>query len=188
MNKFIEDYLETALERQAHAQAHRHFAEYLEQFPVSRAAVERLDQNIAQMALKAPPTTPWQAGSTGPNQVAAPWQQQADLMENIWLCHRPLEFMIEYAVVEYFPAHDTNEIWNRGWNAMDVLFVFAREQRQALEIWSEDMNVQLHGFLAENYSGQDMGRVAEQFMRRFMHLESLGHWPPLQSRPGFVRY
>jgi len=55
----------------------------------------------------------------------------------------------EYAVVEHFPARGTNEIWNRGWNAVEVLKAFAQEQRQALQIWTEDMTAQVKGFLGE---------------------------------------
>lgn len=178
MYKLIDHSLETVPEQHARTRADQHFAMYLEQFPISRAAVERLDQNIAQLALAVPPVLPVRARPATPNDASAPWLKQVDLMENIWLCHRPLDFMIEYAVVEYFPAHDTYEIWNRGWNAMEVLRVFAQEQRQALEIWSVDMTAQLHGFLAENYSGQDMGRVADQFMHRFMHAQSIALAPP----------
>jgi len=173
MDKQIDELLETGPEQQARTRADRHFAMYLEQFPISRAAVERLDQNIAQLALTVPPELPIRARPLIPNHASGSWLKQVDLMENIWLCHRPLDFMSEYAVVEYFPAHDTYEIWNRGWNAMEVLRVFAQEQRQALEIWSEDMTAQLHGFLAENYTGQDMGRVADQFMHRFRHAQTM---------------
>jgi hypothetical protein len=90
-------------------------------------------------------------------------------MDNICLCHRPITGGAEYAVVEHFPARGTNEIWNRGWNAMEVLKVFAQEQRQALQIWTEDMTAQVKEFLVEKYPGQDMSRVADAVMRRFTH-------------------
>ena len=76
-------------------------------------------------------------------------------MENICLCHRPITGGAEYAVVEHFPARGTNEIWNRGWNAVEVLKAFAQEQRQALQVWTEDMTAQVKEFLAEKYPGQD---------------------------------
>ena len=49
------------------------------------------------------------------------WHKSVDLMDNICLCHRPITGGAEYAVVEHFPARGTNEIWNRGWNAVEVL-------------------------------------------------------------------
>jgi hypothetical protein len=85
-------------------------------------------------------------------------------MDNIFLCHRPITGGAEYAVVEHFLAHGTNEIWNRGWNAARVLRVFAQEQRQALEFGTEDMMAQAKEFLAEKYSGQDMSHMADSFM------------------------
>lgn len=62
-----------------------------------------------------------------------------------------------------------NEVWNQGRNAVEVLRKFAQDQRQALEIWTEDMKVQVKELLAEKYPGQDMSRVADAFMCRFLN-------------------
>lgn len=70
-------------------------------------------------------------------------------------------------MVEHFQKHHTNEIWNRGWNAAEVLRSFAQEQQQALQIWRVDMQAQVKEFLAEKYPGQNMSRVAEGLMSRF---------------------
>ena len=99
----------------------------------------------------------------------AQWHKSVDLMENIHFCHRPISYGAEYAVMEHFPACGTNEIWNRGWNAAEVLKSFSQEQRQALQLWTEDMTAQVKEFLAEKFPGQDLSRVANGFMHRFTH-------------------
>lgn len=92
------------------------------------------------------------------------WHKSVDLMENIHFCHRPISYGAEHAVVEHFPARGTYEIWNRGWNATDVLKLFTQEQRQALQVWTEDMTAQVQEFLAEKFPGQDLSRVADAFV------------------------
>jgi hypothetical protein len=69
-------------------------------------------------------------------------------------------------VVEHFPARGTNEIWNRGWNAGEVLKSFAQGQRQALQIWTEDVTAQVREFLSEKFSGHDLSRVADAFIHK----------------------
>jgi hypothetical protein len=168
-NRFDNRRLAT-LEEQAYTEAREHFAEHLKQFPASREAVERLERNIAKMALAAnmaASRTP--QGNPIPTDDGKHWQKSVDLMDNIYLCHRPITGGAEYAVVEHFPARGRYEIWNQGWNAVEVLKAFAQEQRQALQIWTEDMTAQVKEFLAEKYPGQDMSRVADSFMRRFTH-------------------
>jgi hypothetical protein len=91
------------------------------------------------------------------------WHNSVGLFDNIFVCHRQTIAGPEYAVVERFPT-GTNEIWNRGCNAVDVLKAFTHDQRQALYIWTEDMTAQLKEFLAEKYPGQDMSRVADAFV------------------------
>jgi hypothetical protein len=158
----------TELEDKAHADAVRHFAEHLKQFPASREAVERLERDVAKIALAANMAaarpTPQQ------NVIQADdgeqWRKDVDLMENIHLCHRPITGGAEYAVVEHFPARGTYEIWNRGWNAAEVLKVFTQEQRQALQVWTEDMTAHVQEFLTEKFPGQDLSRVADAFIHK----------------------
>jgi len=158
----------TELEDKAHAEAVRHFAEHLKQFPVSREAVERLERDVAKVTLAANMA----AARPTPHQNViqaddgAQWHKGVDLMENIHLCHRPITGGAEYAVVEHFPARGTYEIWNRGWNAVEVLKGFTQEQRQALQVWTEDMNAQVQEFLAEKFPGQDLSRVADAFIHK----------------------
>lgn len=158
----------TELEDNAHAEAVRHFAEHLKQFPASREAVEHLERDADKIALAA-------------NRVAAKptpkenviqaddgkqWHKNTDLMENIHFCHRPISYGAEYAVVEHFSAHGTNEILNRGWNAGEVLKAFTQGQRQALQVWTEDVSAQVREFLSEKFPGQDLSRVADTFIHK----------------------
>ena len=177
MSNRFDDRRPTALEDQAYAEARQHFAEHLKQFPVSRQAVERLERNIAKTTLAANMAASKPTPKENIIQVDGDgqWHKSVDLMDNVCLCHHPITGGAEYAVVEHFPARSTNEIWNRGWNAVEVLKAFAQEQRQALQIWTEDMTAQVKEFLVEKYPGQDMSRVADSFMHRFTHAVSQQH-------------
>ena len=156
----------TELEDKAHAEAVRHFAEHLKQFPASREAVARLERDIAKITLAASMAVikPTPKQNIIQADDGAQWHKSVDLMENIHFCHRPISYGAEYAVVEHFPARGTNEIWNRGWNAGEVLKSFAQEQRQALQLWTEDMTAQVKEFLAKRFPGQDLSRVADAFI------------------------
>jgi hypothetical protein len=101
--------------------------------------------------------------------------RDVDLMDNIYLCHRPMARGMEYAVVEHYFAHGTNEIWNRGWDAVQVLKTFANEQRQALEFGTEDMMTHITEFLAETYSGQNLSYLSNRFRHIFNEATSSRH-------------
>ena len=158
----------TELEDKAHAEAVRHFAEHLKQFPASREAVERLERDADKIALAANRAA---AKPTPKEKViqaddGRQWHKSIDLMGDIHFCHRPISYGAEYAVVEHFPARGANEIWNRGWNAVEVLKAFAQEQRQALQIWTDDVSAQVREFLSEKFPGQDLSRVADAFIHK----------------------
>jgi hypothetical protein len=93
----------------------------------------------------------------------AQWRKGVELFDNVFVCYRQTTTGSEYAVVERFPS-GTNEIWTKGRNAVDVLKAFIHDQRQALQIWREDMTAQVKEFLSEKYPGQDMSRVADAFV------------------------
>ena len=158
----------TELEDKAHAEAVRHFAEHLNQFPASREAVERLERDADKIALAAnrAAAKPTPKENVIQADDGAQWHKSVDLMEDIHFCHRPISYAAEYAVVEHFRSRGTNEIWNRGWNAAEVLKVFTQEQRQALQVWTEDMTAQVKEFLAEKFPGQDLSRVADAFIHK----------------------
>jgi hypothetical protein len=175
MSNRFDDQRPTVLEEQAYAEARQHFAEPLKQFPVSREAVERLERSLSVIALAANMAAAHPTDKVVQADDGATWFKSVDLMDNICLCHRPNTGDVEYAVMEHFSSRGTNEIWNRGWNAVEVLKMFTQEQRQALNIWTEDMTAQVKEFLAEKYPGQDMSRVADGFMHRFTHVISRQH-------------
>ena len=123
MSNRFDDRRPTALEDQVYAEASQHFAEHLKQFPASREAVDRLERDIAKIGLAAnmAASKPTLKENFIQADDGAQWHKDVELMDNICLCHRPITGGAEYAVVEHFPARGTNEIWNRGWNAVEVL-------------------------------------------------------------------
>ena len=164
----------TEQEDKAHAEAVRHFAEHLKQFPANREAIARLERDVAKIALAANMAAVRPASKENTIQAddGGQWHKSVDLMDNIHLCHRPITGSAEYAVTEHFPSRGINEIWNRGGNAGEVLKAFTQEQRQTLRVWTEDMTAQVQEFLAEKFPGQDLTRVADSFMLRFSHAAS----------------
>ncbi len=170
MSSRLDDHRPTELEDKAHAEAIRHFGEQLKSFPISREAVERLERNLSIMALAANMAATKPGDKTIQIDDGVQWHKSIELMDSISLCYRLISDGAEYAVIEHFP--NTNEVWNRGRNAVEVLRMFAREERRALEIWTEDVKAQVKELLAEKYPGQDMSRVADGFMHRFIHAVS----------------
>jgi hypothetical protein len=159
----------TELEDRAYAEAVQHFAEPLKQFPASRDAIDRLERDVAKIALAANMAAARPISRENAIQAddGAQWHKAVDLIDNICLCHRPIIGGAEFAVLEHFPKRGTNEIWNQGGNAGELLKTFTQEQRQALQVWTEDMTAQVKEFLAEKFSGHDMTRVADCFMLHF---------------------
>ena len=158
----------TELEDKAHAEAVRHFAEHLRQYPASRQAIDRLERDLAKIALMAnmAASKPGLQKDFIETDDGRQWHKDVELMENIFLCHRPMARGAEYAVVEHFPARRANEIWQRGWTAADLLRGFVQDQRQVLQVWTADVNAQVKEFLAEKFPGLDMTRVVDSFMHR----------------------
>ena len=158
----------TELEDKVHAEAVRHFAEHLNQFPASREMVERLERDADKIALAAnmAAAKPTPKENVIQADDGRQWHKSVDLMENIHLCHRPISYGAEFAVVEHFPTRGTNEILNHGWNATEVVKAFAQEQRQALQVWTEDMTAQVQEFFSEKFPGQDLSRVADAFIHK----------------------
>jgi len=170
MNSRLDSRRLTTLEEQAYTEVKEHFAEHLKQFPASRMTVERLERDIAKIALAADMAasqTP--QGNPIPTNDGTRWHRSVDLTDNTCLCHRPVTGGVEYAALEYFPDRGRHEIWNRGGNVVEVLKVFTQEQRQALQVWMEDLAVQVGEFLEEKYPRQNMSRAASSFMHHLTH-------------------
>ena len=168
MNNPFEHRRPTELEDNAHAEAVRHFAEHLKQFPASRETVERLERDADKIALAAnrAASKPTPKENIIQADDGKHWHKSVGLMENIHVCHRPISYGAEYAVVEHFPARGAHEIWNRGWNAGEVLKAFTQGLRQTLQVWTEDMTAQVKEFLSEKFPGQDLSRVADAFSHK----------------------
>jgi hypothetical protein len=181
MSRF-DDSLLTTLEEQAYTLAWQHFARDIRQFPQTHQALVRLERNLSIIALAAEIA----ASKPSPNENTildddgTNWNKSSDLMDNIYLCHRPISDGTEYAVMEHFPAGRRNEVWNRGLNTAEVLRVFAKEQRRAMEIWTEDIRGQVKKFLMQKYPDHDSERMAHDFTRRFSHaVQAQTHEQPL---------
>jgi hypothetical protein len=162
----------TEIEGQAHSEAARRFAEQLKAFSTNCEVVQRLEQDIAKIALAAltvsnkPPQ-----GSPVVSDDGLQWHKSLDVFEGIYFCHRSTPQGMEYAVIEHLPT-GSNVVWMKGRNVVEVLKAVTHERRRALETWTEETAAEVKEFLAEQYPGQDLSRVAETFMRRFTYGES----------------
>ena len=158
----------TEVEDKAHVEAVRHFAEHLKQFPGSRDGLNHLERDLSQtaLALNMAAARPSTQGNPILTDDSAQWHKGVDLFDNMFVCHRVTATEPEYAVVEHFPASGRNEVWNSGRNAVEVLKAFTQDQRQALQVWTEDVTAQVKEFLAEKYPCQDLSRVTDAFIHR----------------------
>lgn len=161
----------TRLEEQACAEASERFIEHLQQFPITRMAVERLEMDMAKIALAAN-----LAASKTPTAQSIDtydgkqWFKDIGLINNVYLCHRRVTGGVEFAIVEHIPSKGSNEIWSWGRNAIEVLRVFVQEQRKMLEVWTEDLAAQVKEFLAQTYPGQNMSRATSTFIHQLTHM------------------
>ena len=103
----------------------------------------------------------------------ASWYTSVELMDNCWACYRPTGDGTEFAAVELSPSGGAPEVVAKGRSAAEVVQAFARDQRQALKLWTEDLAAQVNEFLTQKYPGQDISRVADGFMRRLTRSLSL---------------
>ncbi len=158
----------TELEDKSYAEAARQFAEHLKQFPASRETIECLERDADKIALAAnrAAAKPTPKENVIQADDGRQWHKNADLMKNVHLCHRPISYGAEYAVVEHFPTRGANEILNRGWNATEVLKAFTQGLRQTLQVWTEDVSAQVQEFLSEKFPGHDLSRVADAFIHK----------------------
>jgi hypothetical protein len=155
----------TPLEDRAYAEARQHFAEHLNQYPASHDAMKKLERNLASTALAANAAAAKSSPQGNPIQTGdgVQWYRAIDLFDNLRVLYRRALYAVEFAVMEQFP-NGQHEIWNRGYNALDVLRAFVSEQRQALQTWTDDLKAQVAEFLAEKNPGEDMSRVTDAFV------------------------
>ncbi len=169
MSRFSNDSHSTVPKEQVYDEAWQHFAQDLKQFPQSHQALNRVERNLSMIAMAASiaAETPAPAESAIVDDAETYWHKSTDLMNHIYLCYRRIAGETEYAVMEHFPAVCRNEIWNRGRNAVEVLREFTKEQRQALEVWANDIREEVKEFLLRKCPDHDAGRLADDFTRRF---------------------
>ena len=93
------------------------------------------------------------------------WQHAVDLTKITSVCHRHTAAGLEFAVVECLPlkSGELKEVLNSGHNVSEVLQAFARDQRQVLNLWKNDVTAQVREHLEEKYPRQDMSIVVESF-------------------------
>ncbi len=183
------DSLPTGLEEQTYAEIRHHFSEHLNQFSAAQGEIRRLEQDLSRVARAVNLTT----SRTAPSRIriqtgdGASWYTSVELMDNCWACYRPTRDGTEFAAVELSPSGGAPEVVAKGRSAAEVVQAFARDQRQALKLWTEDLRAQVNEFLNEKYSGQDMSRVAERFMHQLAH--SVSHDQTLSNacRPSHRR-
>ena len=68
-------------------------------------------------------------------------------------------------MVECLPliSGELKEVLNNGHDASEVLQTFARDQRQVLNLWKNDVTAQIREHLEEKYPHQNMNIVVESF-------------------------
>lgn len=169
----------TEIEGQAHSEALRHFAARLKEFPHNRELVKRLEQDIAKIALAAMAVSSKPAnGIPVVADDGSQWFKSLDLFENVFVCHRGTPIGLEYAVGEQLSS-GTTEMWAKGRNVVEVLKTFTHDQRRALQAWTEEMAAQVREFLALQYPGEDLKRVADTLMWQFTHDKNSADARPL---------
>ena len=58
---------------------------------------------------------------------------------------------------------EIKDVLNSGHHVREVLQMFARDQRQVLGVWKDDVTAQVREYVAEKYPHQDMALVVESF-------------------------
>ena len=143
-----------------------HFAQELNASPVKREAIEQLERILEVPLLAANMAELPQMNSIIEVDDGALWCKCLVLFENTFLCRCTKAGGTEYAVVEYFPLHGTNEIWTRGSEASEVLRLFTQEQRYALESWVSDLSDQMRAFVSANFPVLDPNFVTDDLIYR----------------------
>jgi hypothetical protein len=155
----------TELQEQAAAEVKKLFAEHLAQFKANCDAVHNLEQNLTVTANDAFKAALQASGRIIQTDDGTKWQHDIDLTKITSVCHRRTAAGLEFAVVECLPlkAGELKDVLNGGHNAQEVLQMFARDQRQVLQLWKGDVTAQVSEHLAEKYPHQDMSIVVDSF-------------------------
>jgi len=155
----------TALQEQANAEAMQHFAEHLKQFKANCDAIRNIESNLPATANDAFRAALQSSGRVIQTDDGTQWQHAVDLTKISSVCHRHTSSGLEFAVVECLPlkSGEMKDVLNSGHDASKVLQTFARDQRQLLTLWKDDVTAQIREHLEEKYPHQDMNIVVESF-------------------------
>ena len=161
------DYYEkpTPLQEQANAEARQHFAEHLNQFKANCDAIHHIESHLPAIANDAFRAALQSSGHIIQTDDGTQWQYAVDLTKITSVCHRRTAAGLEFAVVECLPfkSGEMKDVLNSGYDAREVLQTFARDQRQVLNLWKNDVTAQVREQLDEKYPHQDMSIVVESF-------------------------
>lgn len=155
----------TPLQEQAHTEARQCFAEHLKQFKANCEAIHNIECSLSMTANDAFGAALQSSGYIIQTDDGAQWQHAVDLTKITSVCHRHTSAGLEFAVVECLPlkSGEMKDVLNSGNDAREVLQTFARDQRQILQLWKDDLTAQLREHLAEKHPHQDMSLVVESF-------------------------
>ena len=155
----------TELHEKANAEAMAIFGEHLKQFKTFCENLHHLEHNLPATANAATKIALQSSGRAIQADDGTEWQHSIELMKNVSLCHRRTAAGLEFAIVESLPlkSGERKEVLNNGHNTQEVLQTFARDQRQVLQVWKDDLTAQVREHLAEKHPHQDMSLVVESF-------------------------
>jgi hypothetical protein len=155
----------TTLQEQAYTEARQHFAEHLKQFRANCDAIHHIESNLPATANDASRAALQSSGRVIQTDDGTQWQHAVDLTKITSVCHRHTSSGLEFAVVECLPlkSGEMKDVLNSSHDASEVLQIFARDQRQVLNLWKNDVTAQIREHLEEKYPHQDMNIVVESF-------------------------
>jgi urease gamma subunit len=155
----------TPLQEKAYTEARQHFAEHLKQFKANCDAIHNIEANLPAIARDAIRAALQSSGRIIQTDDGTQWQHAVDLTKITSVCHRRTAAGLEFAAVECLPlkSGEMKDVLNSGHDVSEVLQAFARDQRQVLNLWKNDVTAQIREHLEEKYPHQDMNIVVESF-------------------------
>src|SRR5208337_2507799 len=171
----------TPLQEQANAEARQHFAEHLNQFKANCDAIHNIESNLPATTNDVSRAALQSSGHIIQTDDGTQWQHAVDLTKITSVCHRHTPAGLEFAVVECLPlkSREMKDVLNSGRDASEVLQTFARDQREVLNLWKNDVTAQIREHLEEKYPHQDMGIAVKSFdlklARDISRRETLAH-------------
>ena len=155
----------TALQEQAYTEARQQFSEHLKQFKANCNAVHNIECNLPATTNAAFRAALQSSGRVIQTDDGTQWQHAVDLTKITSVCHRRTAAGFEFAIVECLPLRsgEMRDVLNSSHDASEVLQTFARDQRQVLNLWKNDVTAQIKEHLEEKYPHHDISIVVESF-------------------------